>query len=105
MNLYAKKLERAFVSFVVNKVTCNAEGREDALKAFAAQVWPEMDRKRAHEKIRLLTDGYPQKGGVPQRLTLGDAQRMAEALNTPLGYVVALADESVKRMDAGLPPL
>ena len=105
MNLFANKLERSFVAVAVSKALRNAKEQEDVLKAFAVQVWPEMDKKRAHEKMRLLTDGYPHKGGVPQRLTLEDAQKMAMVLNIPLGYLIALADENIKREEAGLPPL
>lgn len=73
-------------------------------KEFAEKVWPERGGKRAHEKIRLLTDGYPNKDGTPQRLIFGDAQRMAHVLNIPLGYLVTLAEENVKREEQGLEP-
>ncbi len=101
MNFFAEKLERAFVDLVVRK----AGATESALKDFAVKVWHDKDEKRAHEKIRLLTDGYQGKrAGKQQRLVLGDAQRMAQALDMPLGYLVTLAEENVKRAEQGLEP-
>ena len=100
MNFYAERLERAFVRLVARK----AGATEDALRSFAVKVWPEKEEKRAHEKIKLLTEGYPKKGGAPQRLVFGDAQRMAHALELPLGYLVTLAEENVKREEQGLEP-
>ena len=101
MNLFAEKLERAFVQLVVRKVGST----EEALRHFAIKVWPDRDEKRAHEKIKLLTDGYQGKrAGKQQRLVFGDAQRMAHVLQTPLGYLVMLAEENVKREEQGLQP-
>lgn len=101
MNFFAEKLERAFVDLVVRK----AGETESALKEFAAKVWHDKDEKRAHEKIRLLTDGYQGKrAGKQQRLVFGDAQRMAQVLDMPLGYLVTLAEENVKREAEGLEP-
>lgn len=100
MNFSAEKFERAFVELVARK----AGSTDAALKDFAVKVWSDKDEKRAHEKIKLLTEGYPKKGGVPQRLIFGDAQRMAQVLELPLGYLVALAEENVKREEQGLEP-
>ena len=100
MNFFAEKLERAFVQLAVRK----AGSSESAIKDFAVRVWPDKDEKRAHEKIKLLTEGYPKKGGTPQRLVFGDAQRMAHVLQIPLGYLVMLAEENVKREEQGLEP-
>lgn len=91
MILCSDKLERSFISLIVNKVT----EKNIPLKSFAVQVWPDMSPKSAYEKIRLLTEGYRQKGGTPQRLTFGDAYRMAVVLQIPLGYLVAIAEEGM----------
>ncbi|MDL2209733.1 hypothetical protein LJC23_00020 [Desulfovibrio sp. OttesenSCG-928-I05] len=101
MKFYAEKFERAFVQLVVRKAGCT----ESALKEFAIKVWHDKDEKRAHEKIKLLTEGYQGKrAGKQQRLVFGDAQRMAQVLNQPLGYLVTLAEENVKREAQGLEP-
>lgn len=98
MIFLSDKIERYFISLIVDKVTT----KDIPLKSFAVQVWPDMSQKSAHEKIRLLTEGYPQKGGAPQRLTFGDAYRMAVVLQIPLGYLVAIAEESMANEGAGL---
>lgn len=100
MNFFAERLERAFVQLVVKK----AGSTEDALKEFAARVWHDKDKRRAHEKIKLLTVGYQDKAGKQQRLVFADAQRMAQELNMPLGYLVMLAEENAKREEQGLEP-
>lgn len=100
MNFFADRLEHHFIQLAVRK----AGVTDEALKKFAVLVWPDKEEKRAHEKIKLLTEGYPKKGGVRQRLVFGDAQRMALALQIPLGYLVTLAEENVKREEQGLEP-
>lgn len=105
MNFFAERLEQAFVQLVARKVGAT----ESELKAFAVKVWHDKDEKRAHEKIKLLTEGYPshlkgKRAGRPQRLIFGDAQRMAHVLNMPLGYLVTLAEENVRREEQGLEP-
>lgn len=101
MNFFAEKLERAFVQLAIRK----SGSTESAIKDFAVRVWPDKDEKRAHEKIKLLTEGYQGKrAGKQQRLVFGDAQRMAHVLQIPLGYLVTLAEENVKREEQGLEP-
>lgn len=114
MNFYAEKLERSFVRLVVKKVIATMgatlpNSPDDSLKDFAIRVWPDKDEKRALEKIKLLTAGYPtsvkgKRAGRPQRLVFGDAQRMAYVLEVPLAYLITLAEENIKREEKGLDP-
>lgn len=89
---FPQRLERAFVELV----TSRAEQRGLGKMEFAAAMWPWMRPKIASTRWTAMRSKSAHTG-KPQNVTLADAQRMAEALGEDLGYLLALAKETVRK--------
>lgn len=89
---FAQKIERAFVDLV----TAKAEQRDIGKMEFAAKMWPWMNPKIASTRWTAMRTRSAHTG-KPQNITLADAQRMADALGEDLGYLLAVAKESVRK--------
>lgn len=89
---FAQRLERAFVELVTTRTAQRDVGKME----FAAKMWPWMNPKIASTRWTAMRTRSAHTG-KPQNITLADAQRMADALGEDLGYLLAVAKETVRK--------
>lgn len=91
---FSTMLERCFVVLIDKRADARGWGKGE----FAQKVWPEDNPKSAATKWAAIRS-RSSNTGKPQGVLLSDAQRMAEALDEDLAYLLAVAKEKTRDAD------
>ena len=81
---YVEKIERFFIQSILDLL----EEKGMNYSEFAVTVWPDVPKKTAVGKFRLMRNATD---GKYQHITIMAASRMAETLNVELSYLLAVA--------------
>jgi len=81
---YVEKIERFFIQSILARL----EEKGMNYSEFAVRVWPDVPKKTAVGKFRLMRNATD---GKYQNITITAASRMAETLNVELSYLLAVA--------------
>ena len=81
---YADKIERLFIQSILARL----EEKGMSYSEFAVRVWPDVPKKTAVGKFRLMRNATD---GKYQNITVTAASRMAETLDVELSYLLAVA--------------
>ncbi len=95
----AVTLERVFLQLVLDRL----ERRGMNFSEFAVLVRPDVPKKTAVGKFRELREPSTRTGKY-QHLSLDAAASMAAALNEELSYLLAVAQEDVRRQNKDRQP-
>jgi hypothetical protein len=82
---YVDKIERLFIQSILARL----EEKGMNYSEFAVQVWPDVPKKTAVGKFRLMRNASAD--GKFQNITIMAASRMAETLDVELSYILAVA--------------
>lgn len=88
------KIQKAFIEIVHERATEAGFSKRE----FAFKVWPEAPKNTAENRWNVLRNKSIVTG-KPQGLLLGDAFRMAAALNENATYLIGLAAERTAAED------
>ena len=81
---YVEKIER----FFIQNILALLEEKRMNFSEFAVRVWPDVPKKTAVGKFRLMRNATD---GKYQHITITAASRMAETLDVELSYLLAVA--------------
>jgi hypothetical protein len=87
---YLEKIERFFIQSILAVL----EEKGMNYSEFAVRVWPDVPKKTAVGKFRLMRNATD---GKYQNITITAASRMAETLNVELSYLLAVAKSDAIR--------
>jgi len=87
---FSNILERYFIQ----EILALLEEKNLNYSEFAVKVWPDVPKKTAVGKFRLMRNAAD---GKYQNITLTAASRMAEILGTDLSYIAAVAKSNAIR--------
>jgi hypothetical protein len=87
---YLEKIERFFIQSILALL----EGKGMNYSEFAVRVWPDVPKKTAVGKFRLMRNATD---GKYQNITITAASRMAETLDVELSYLLAVAKSDAIR--------
>ena len=91
---YEGLIERFFIQAILKLL----EEKKMNYSEFAVRVWPDVPKKTAIGKFRLMRNATE---GKYQNITLTAASRMAETLSADLSYLVAVAKaEAIRTLKA-----
>ncbi|GHV49842.1 hypothetical protein FACS1894168_0160 [Deltaproteobacteria bacterium] len=87
---YTDTIERFFIQSILALLEENGMNYSE----FAVRVWPDVPKKTAVGRFRLMRNAT---GGKYQNITLTAASRMAEALGSELSFLMAIAKSDAIR--------
>jgi hypothetical protein len=87
---YMEKIERFFIQSILALL----EEKGMNYSEFAVRVWPDVPKKTAVGKFRLMRNATD---GKYQNITITAASRMAETLGAELSYLLAVAKSDAIR--------
>jgi hypothetical protein len=87
---YVDRIERFFIQSILALL----EEKKLNYSEFAVAVWPDVPKKTAVGKFRLMRNATD---GKYQNITITAASRMAEALDVELSYLLAVAKSDAIR--------
>jgi hypothetical protein len=87
---YLEKIERFFIQSILALL----EEKGMNYSEFAVRVWPDVPKKTAVGKFRLMRNATD---GKYQNITITAASRMAETLGVELSYLLAVAKSDASR--------
>jgi hypothetical protein len=87
---YLEKIERFFIQSILALL----EEKGMNYSEFAVRVWPDVPKKTAVGKFRLMRNATD---GKYQNITITAASRMAETLDVELSYLLAVAKSDAIR--------
>ena len=82
---YVENIERFFIQSILARL----EEKGLNYSEFAVRVWPDVPKKTAVGKFRLMRNATTD--GKYQNITITAASRMAETLDAELSYLLAVA--------------
>jgi hypothetical protein len=88
---YIEKIERFFIQSILALL----EEKGMNYSEFAVRVWPDVPKKTAVGKFRLMRNATD---GKYQNITITAASRMAETLDVELSYLLAVAKSDAIRV-------
>ena len=87
---YIQTIERFFIKHILTRL----EEKGMNYSEFAVRVWPDVPKKTAVGRFRLMRNA---SDGKYQNITIMAASRMAEALDAELSYILAIAKSDAIR--------
>ena len=87
---FSRRFERAFVELVGRRLEKQGWKKGE----FAAKVWPDVDQRSA--AVLWSSVCKAGKNGRPRNVSIAEALRIADVLGEDVGYLFAIARESVK---------
>jgi len=87
---YIQTIERFFIKHILVRL----EEKRMNYSEFAVRVWPDVPKKTAVGRFRLMRNATD---GKYQNITIMAASRMAETLDAELSYILALAKSDAIR--------
>ena len=87
---FSRRFERAFVELVDRRLEKQGWKKGE----FAAKVWPDVDQRSA--AVLWSSVCKAGKNGRPRNVSIAEALRIADVLGEDVGYLFAIARESVK---------
>jgi hypothetical protein len=87
---YTEKIER----FFIRSILALLEEKGINYSEFAVRVWPDVPKKTAVGRFRLMRNATD---GKYQNITLAAASRMAETLGAEVSFLVAVAKSDAVR--------